>query len=131
MKKTAEDLLDEYFTKGSEDRGKVLAIYALAKVEDKEELNNLQETYNIAMGEISRLRKCQKEIAKVIKEIENQITSNVFTKCEVYSKNCFHCRFWKQFDENKQILGIKEEIKDSGAFLGGHLWKEKEKNEST
>jgi len=64
------------------------------------------EVYNNSDGSDMIEAVSLEEVAKVIDEIENQIISTVFTRCKIYSKNCFHCKFWKRFDESKQELGL-------------------------
>jgi len=50
------------------------------------------EVYNNSDGSDMIEAVSLEEVAKVIDEIENQIISTVFTRCKIYSKNCFHCK---------------------------------------
>ena len=52
MNKKIEEELEKQFPKGDKARGRALVLHSIAQIE----FNELQETYNIAMKEINRLR---------------------------------------------------------------------------
>ncbi|MCK5293901.1 MAG: hypothetical protein KAJ49_04565 [Arcobacteraceae bacterium] len=56
LNKRIEEQLENQFPKGDKARGRALVLHSIAQIE----FNDLQEAYNIAMEEINRLRKGNK-----------------------------------------------------------------------
>ena len=103
MTKTAEDLMDEYFPKGNKDRGKVLAIYSLSKVEEKYHSQENVSSYQSQVGSPDTLGK----VGKMIKELDRKNKSELKKAGINMTCACGKCVGMINGQELLRRLGIK------------------------